>query len=254
MCLINFHFQSHPKYKLIIAANRDEFYKRPTAPASFWKDEPNILAGRDLMQMGTWFGVTRGGRFAALTNYRDPSLTENRKISRGEIVRYYLAENTSPKSFLNCLQKEKKQYAGFNIIVGNAEQLYHYNNILDEIQSISPGTHGLSNHTLDTPWPKVVKGKQKLEEYVNQHKEINPDALFKIISDSEKAPDDQLPDTGIGIEMERMLSPLFIQSPEYGTRSSTVLLIDQSNHVQFYERTFKNGEFLREKQFTFNMD
>ncbi|RKQ33885.1 NRDE family protein [Oceanobacillus halophilus] len=253
MCLINFHYHDHAKYKLIVAANRDEFYKRPTAPAAYWEDEPTILAGRDLLQMGTWLGVTKKGRFAALTNYRDPKLAETGNISRGEIVKSYLASNETPEEFLSQLQKNKTAYAGFNILLGNHEELFHYNNVLDEVNKVLPGTHGLSNHTLNTPWPKVVKGKKMLHEYINNNQKIDPDELFKITSDSERASDDILPNTGVGIDMERMLSPLFIKSPEYGTRSSTVLLIDNNYNVRFHERTYQNGEFQREKQYTFSI-
>ncbi|MFD1849895.1 NRDE family protein [Oceanobacillus bengalensis] len=254
MCLINFHFHDHPNYKLIIAANRDEAYKRPTANATFWEDEPNILAGRDLLQMGTWLGVTKGGRFAALTNYRDPNLPETGKTSRGEIVRSFLTGNTPPKHFLKELARNRKDYAGFNILLGNADELYHYNNILDTITEITPGTHGLSNHTLNTPWPKVVKGRNMLHTYVKEHPKIEPEKLFTITSNAEQAPDEALPDTGVGIDLERLLSPLFITSEEYGTRSSTVVLIDKHNRVTFVERNYHNGEFKQENAFEFMLD
>ncbi|WP_068675590.1 NRDE family protein [Oceanobacillus sp. Castelsardo] len=254
MCLINFHFHDHPNYKLIVAANRDEFYQRPTAPASYWKDDPNILAGRDLLQMGTWFGITRGGRFAALTNYRDPDLPETGDFSRGEVVRSFLAGEQSPNEFLQSLKKNKEKYAGFNVLIGNGDELYHYNNILDETNEITPGTHGLSNATLDTPWPKVEKGKQMLQDYVTNHKKMEANELFRITSNSEQANDEDLPNTGVGMELERILSSLFITSPDYGTRSSTVLLIDKENNVTFNERTYENGKFQREKQYRFSID
>jgi len=239
---------------LIIAANRDEFYQRPTAPASFWKDHPEILAGRDLLQMGTWFGITKKGRFAALTNYRDPDLEETGEFSRGEIVRSFLVGEQTPKEFLQTLKSDREKYAGYNVLIGNGDELYHYNNILDESNKITAGTHGLSNATLDTPWPKVVRGKQMLQDYVSNNNEIDSNELFRITSNSEQANDEDLPNTGVGIELERILSPLFITSPEYGTRSSTVLLVDKHNNVIFNERTYEKGEFQREKQFTFSIE
>lgn len=255
MCLINFHFHDHPTYKLIIAANRDEFYQRPTAPASYWKDHPEILAGRDLLQMGTWFGITtKKGRFAALTNYRDPNLPETGKFSRGEIVRSFLAGEQTPEEYLQTLKLDREKYAGYNVLIGNGDELYHYNNILDESNKITSGTHGLSNATLNTPWPKIVKGKRMLQDYVTNHKEIDSNELFRITSNAEQADDEDLPDTGVGIELERTLSSLFITSPEYGTRSSTVLLIDKENNVTFNERTYEKGKFQREKQFTFSIE
>ncbi|RDW18079.1 hypothetical protein CWR48_10795 [Oceanobacillus arenosus] len=253
MCLINLNFKDHPTYKLIIAANRDEFYKRPTASAHFWEDEPAILAGRDLVQMGTWLGISRQGRFVALTNFRDPKLDETAKISRGEIVRQYLASNASPTAFLQTLKRDRNNFSGYNLIFGSADELYHYNNILDKENKVTPGIHALSNHTLDTPWPKVVKGKEMLQDYINGNNKIETDMLFRIVSNAEIADDKELPQTGVGIELERMLSPLFIKTPEYGTRSSTVLLVDHQNHATFMERTYAKGEFQKEKTFSFQL-
>lgn len=249
MCLINFQFHEHPKYKLVLMANRDEFYERPTASAHFWEDEQDILAGRDLVQHGTWLGITKQGRLAALTNFRDPQKLTSDKMSRGNIVRDYLTEDVSPQEFLKSLKKNKDTYAGFNVIVGSTEELFHYNNVKNEVTGIPPGTHGLSNHFLNTPWPKVTKGKKNLKEYITKQEEIETNELFKIISDAEEAQDKDLPQTGVGIELERKLSPLFIKTPEYGTRSTTVLLVDNENYVTFVERSFEQGEFAEEKRF-----
>ena len=253
MCLINFQFEDHPKYKLIVATNRDESYNRPTAPAQFWDDKPEILAGRDLLEMGTWLGINKNGRFAALTNYRDFSIPLTGPKSRGEIVASYLDSKMPPFIFLNSLHKENDDYAGFNIIVGTPKELYYYSNIQQGIKQIPPGTHGVSNHLLNTPWPKVVRGKDKLRNYVNSHLTIEPEALFGLLSDNEQFSDDLLPNTGVGIELERTLSSLFIQSPEYGTRSSTVMLIDHKNYVTFIERTFTKGLFTADKTFNFQI-
>ena len=170
MCLINFHFQDHPIYRLIVAANRDEFYERPTAPAHFWEDKPHLLAGRDLSQRGTWLGISKNGRFAALTNYRDASEQKNNVRSRGEIVTDFLDSEVTAAEFLESLQQKRSEYAGFNVIVGTADELFYYSNIQNEVKKISPGTHGLSNHFLDTPWPKVVKGKTGVRKLVEQNR------------------------------------------------------------------------------------
>ncbi|SFB21519.1 Uncharacterized conserved protein, contains NRDE domain [Lentibacillus halodurans] len=254
MCLINFHFQDHPNYKLIIAANRDEFYKRPTAPAQFWKDSPDILAGRDLVGMGTWLGITKGGRIAALTNYRDPAQEQHNQKSRGHIVRNFLESGMAAADFFSRLQKEKDLYTGFNVIAGTPEQLFYYNNIQNVISLIHQGTHGLSNKFLNTAWPKVTKGKEKLAEYINQNAIIKTDPLFDIISDVEEAQDAHLPETGVGLDLERKLSPMFIQTPDYGTRSSTVLLVDRNNQVTFAERTYENATLENENRFTFKIE
>ena len=253
MCLINFQRKTHSNYKLIVVANRDEFYKRPTAPAHFWKDHPQLLAGRDLLQMGTWLGITKQGRFAALTNFRDPAHMESGKNSRGAIVTDYLTQNVSPGEYLNQLRNNKTDYTGFNVIVGNSGELFHYNNVRNKITKITAGIHGLSNDTLNTPWPKVTKGKKLLREYVLQTEDLQINELFKINSDTTQATEEDLPQTGVGLSLERQLSPLFINTPEYGTRSSTVLLIDKGNNVTFVERTYHRGEFSEEKRFSFQI-
>jgi len=250
MCLINFQLHDHDQYKFVLAANRDEFYERPTSRVHFWNDNENILAGRDLMQMGTWLGITKDGRFAALTNYRDlPEETEG-KISRGAIVHDFLATDAYPHEFLESIRSKRNDFNGFNILVGHADELYYYSNIQNEIINVPFGTHSLSNHLLNTPWPKVVKGKTRLEKYLKTHSTVHPHDLFNMLSDSELAKDDELPDTGIGLDFERQLSPLFIKTTGYGTRSSTVLLVDHNNKVTFIERTYENGEQTDERHFS----
>ncbi|MEK3934828.1 NRDE family protein [Sporosarcina sp. FSL W7-1349] len=254
MCLINFHFQDHPIYRLIVAANRDEFYERPTAPAHFWEDQPQLLAGRDLSQKGTWLGIAKNGRFAALTNYRDVQQQRHDVRSRGEIVTDFLNSDVPSAEFLGSLQEKREQYAGFNVIVGTPEELMYYSNIQNEVTVITPGTHGLSNHFLDTPWPKVVKGKAGVRGLAEQNSAIHPDRLFDVLANAEPFPGEQLPDTGVGGELERVLSSLFIRSEGYGTRSSTVLLVDHENNVTFVERTYRDGEFAGDRTFTFQIE
>ncbi|MBN6205707.1 NRDE family protein [Ralstonia pickettii] len=253
MCLINFHIQKHSNYKLIVAANRDEFYARPTEKAHFWPDAPALLAGRDLVQKGTWLGITKEGRFAALTNIRDLSLEGKDKKSRGKIVSEFLNSSVSPTAYLGKISTERNDYAGFNILLGNAEQLFHYNNVEDRITEVIPGTHSLSNDSLNTPWPKVQKGRDRLRAYIMEQQKLDPNKLFTIMENKEIAPDSELPQTGIGIELERSLSASFIKTPDYGTRSSTVLLIDSNNHVIFIERTYENGSFKAEQVFNFSL-
>lgn len=253
MCLINFQIQKHPNYKLIITANRDEFYGRPTEKAHFWPDSPSLLAGRDLLQKGTWLGITKEGRFAALTNIRDLSLEGKDKKSRGGIVSGFLNSSDSPIDYLGKISEERDIYAGFNILVGNADQLLHYNNIENKITEVEPGTHSLSNDSLNTPWPKVVKGKERLDEYIMQENTLDPNQLFMLMENDELAPDSMLPETGIGKELERSLSASFIKTQDYGTRSSSVLLIDRNHQVSFNERTYNNGTLQSEERFNFSL-
>ena len=253
MCLINFQFHDHPNYKLIVVANRDEFYDRKTEPAHFWEDAPNLLAGRDLLGLGTWLGITKEGKFAALTNYRNPFEVAVGKTSRGEIVQKYLAGSLSAEEYLKSLDRNKEMYSGFNLILGNPEKLYYYNNIEGDITGIDPGTHGLSNKFLNTAWPKVIKGRESLKAYSLKKKEVQLDELFAIMTDAEIALDEDLPNTGIDIELERSLSALFIKIPNYGTRCSTIVLVDHTNQVTFAERTYMKGEFSSDKRFSFQL-
>ncbi|RII28976.1 MAG: hypothetical protein CXR31_03655 [Geobacter sp.] len=240
MCLILFAHECHPNYRLILAANRDEFYDRPTAPAAFWEDEPSLLAGRDLKVGGTWFGITATGRLAAITNYRDPAVHRPNAPSRGLLVSDFLRNSLPAETFLAELEPIGPTYNGFNLICGTRENLWHYSNRGGPPVPIPPGIHGLSNRLLDTPWPKVSRGTSALAELL-QHDRIDPAELFAILADRSMAPDPLLPDTGVGLERERLLSPLHIASPDYGTRSATVLLVGRDGWVEFTEQTFNGG-------------
>lgn len=235
MCFIVFAYEHHPAYRLILAANRDEFYDRPTNPAAFWDDDPELLAGRDLKAGGTWMGVTRSGRYAALTNYRDPSELNAQGPSRGVLVKNYLSSLESPLGYMGRFALSNERFSGFNLLAGDVNELYYYSNREKDIRKIAPGLYGLSNHLLDTPWPKVERGKALLRE-VLQQKEISPESLLALLRNADVAPDHALPETGVGKEWERVLSPIFIETAAYGTRSSTVLLIDKAGHVTFVER------------------
>lgn len=243
MCLILVAYQMHPKYPLIVAANRDEFYARPTAAAHFWKDEPEILAGRDLEQMGTWMGVTKNGRFCALTNYRAPDEMKPGKRSRGELVANALRHTGSLEQYMKEIARRNTDYPGYNLLYGTVEALYYYSNKAGDIQQLTSGIYGVSNHLLNTEWPKVAKGKEMLQ-HVLEHADDNAliEQLLSILQNSEQAPDEQLPDTGISYEMEKLLSAMFIKSEDYGTRSSTVLLMS-SEEIHYTERVFeKSGQ------------
>ena len=233
MCLIALAYQVHPRFPLILAANRDEFLERPTEPAHFWKDAPDILAGRDERAGGTWLGITRTGRLAAITNYRDLRRNFPTGPSRGLLVREALEHGIDPSA--------TKIYAGFNLIYGSTDHLRYHNNIQGTDAAIIPGIHGLSNHFMDSPWPKVVKAKQELGKLLETPDAELPDALFQLLTDDAIAPDDELPDTGLSLDMERAVSSIFISSPSYGTRCSTVVLVDLQGNVLFQERTVPKG-------------
>lgn len=243
MCLINFNIGSHEKYKMVLAANRDEFYSRPTAPMHYWDDHPNIIGGRDLKAKGTWLAVSKSGKISALTNIRTPKeMTLEAKKSRGELVVNYLLSEDSPEDYLKNLAARSSDYAGFNLLTGNPDELYYMNNYDNNVSRITEGTHGLSNEYLDTPWPKVVIGKAKLNEVLAEE-DLDIDALFELLRIDSEAADDIVQKTGVDFDLEKKLSPLFINIPDfdYGTRCSTVVLVDYQNNITLIERTFKNG-------------
>ncbi|KAF0217903.1 MAG: hypothetical protein FD174_3166 [Geobacteraceae bacterium] len=241
MCLILLSYDAHPDYRLILAANRDEFFARPTAQASFWGEAPQLLAGRDLKGGGTWLGITKNGRIAAITNYRDPRSYREGAPSRGRLVSDFLLGTMTAADYLELLKEEGGACNGFNLIFGDTERLCYFSNRDGFPSTLGRGIHGLSNHLLDTPWPKVARGKEALERLATEGKDPSPEALFAILADRTSPPDHLLPDTGVGLERERQLSPLFISTPDYGTRSSTLVLIDRECRVTFMERTFNGG-------------
>ncbi|MEO6393773.1 MAG: NRDE family protein [Pyrinomonadaceae bacterium] len=239
MCSIFLAYEEHPDYRLIVAANRDEFFDRRTAAAGYWEDAPGVLAGRDLRSGGTWLGLGGNHRFAAVTNYRDPAAPAGR-MSRGRLVSDFIAGTDSPERYLDAISESTAEYSGFNLLVSDSRSLWYFSNRNGAAQELSPGIYGLSNHLLDTPWPKVVKGKSALASALSDPEEVRIEQLFALLANDAQAPDDELPDTGIGREKERALSPIFIQTPDYGTRSATVVLDSIDGTTVFCERTFGN--------------
>ncbi|HAR97485.1 MAG TPA: hypothetical protein DCS11_01005 [Syntrophus sp. (in: bacteria)] len=239
MCLILLAYGMHPRYRLILAANRDEFYARPSAAAAFWDDAPDLLAGRDLRDGGTWLGITRQGRFAALTNYRDPASLKTGAPSRGRLAGDFLRGPQTPADYLEAIRAGASAYNGFNLLVGDLRSLYFSSNRGGSME-LSPGLYGLSNHLLNTPWPKVERGRAFLQTLLENGGEPETEALFSLLADRSRPADANLPDTGVDLAWERILSSIFITSPVYGTRSSTVLKIGHNGGVEFVERVF-NG-------------
>jgi len=240
VCLILLAIRKHPSYKLILAANRDEYYARPSEPPHFWKEAPHLLAGRDLVAGGTWLGITRNGQIAALTNYRDPASIKPNAPSRGKLVSGFLAGVPDASSYLARIRNEKDLYNGFNLILGDRDRIIWYSNRSDVTTPLLPGVYGLSNHLLDTPWPKIVRAKSLFEETIRTGKDLSVESVFRLLKDQTGSPDNRLPNTGVPLEWERILSPIFITSPTYGTRSSTVILIDKKDRVIFMDRTFNS--------------
>ena len=237
MCLIIFAYKSHPKYKFIFAANRDEFYDRPTKQADYWNDHPELLAGKDLQAGGTWVGITKQGRFAAVTNYRDLKNIKEDAPSRGMLTLDFLNNNISAEKYYEKIKPSLQDYNCFNLILGSIDELFYFSTHLNGIKKLEPGIYGLSNAELNTDWPKVKKSKDVLSILL-KNDEVHPWELLSILNDTRKAKEEDLPDTGVGMEWEKILSPIFIQSPKYGTRCSTAVVADIENNFRFAEKTF----------------
>ena len=237
MCLILFAYRVVPGSPLIVAANRDEYFTRPAAPAAFWAEHPGVLAGRDLSGGGTWLGVSTAGRFAALTNFRNPATHKNDAPSRGELVRAFLTGRMSAGSYVEGLAREAKPYNGFCLLVGDGDHLFYHSNRAGAPLEVEPGVHGLSNHLLDTPWPKVVKGRTALEHLTRSP--FNIDDHLALLDDTVPADERDLPQAGVDAERERRLSSLRILSAGYGTRCSTVVRFTDAGTIDFAERTYR---------------
>ncbi len=239
MCLILIAHRRHPAYPLVVAANRDEQHARASAPAAFWANAPQVLAGRDLQAGGTWLGITRGGRFAALTNYRQPGRPGGTQPSRGALVADFLRADTPASGFAAGAAADADRYAGFTLLLGDADALYCLSNRdAAPARRLEPGLYGLSNGPLDSDWPKTARGREALARLLAQAPPLDPDAVLALLADRSQPDARALPDTGVGAELERRLAPMFIVGDDYGTRCSSAIVVDHAGRVQFVERSF----------------
>jgi uncharacterized protein with NRDE domain len=237
MCLIVLAWQEHPDFPLVVAANRDEFFARPSAKAAFWEEAPDVLAGRDLEAGGTWLGVSRQGRFAALTNYREGAKQRPGAPSRGALVADFLTQRVDAETYLAELATRSGDFNGFNLFVGDGRKLgYCANRGGAGWSFLSPGIYGLSNHLLDTPWPKLGSAKIAFAQALKGLPAET--SFFDLLTDSEIVSDAHLPDTGVALEWERCLSAVFVRSANYGTRASTVLTVRKDGLTTLIERRF----------------
>lgn len=254
MCLITFALDQHPEYSLVLVANRDEFYARPTDAAHFWPESPEVLAGRDLEQGGTWLGVRTDGRWAAVTNFRD---LERRQypLSRGDLTRRFLTSDTPAAEFIQELHSTMTRYGGFNLLLGDASGVHYCSNRTPHEAALAPGVYGLSNHLLDTPWPKLVKAKVRLRRLLGDTPLPSDDALAALLADPTiyaADSDDSLPSASVEPSLERALSAAFINTPDYGTRCTTVLTVSRQGEVRFVEQNFaSNGQPAHRATFEF---
>jgi uncharacterized protein with NRDE domain len=236
MCLILFAWRAHPMHVLVVAANRDEYFDRPSRAAAFWDDAPEVLAGRDLTARGTWLGVTQAGRFASITNYRNPAERMATAPSRGRLVTDFLTAACRPSAYFTSVAPQAHEFNGFSMLAADRNSLAFFSNREGAVRNVEPGVHGLSNHLLDTPWPKVEQGKERLGALLERP--FDPEAYLQLLGNTEPARDPHLPDTGVGIEWERRLSSIRIAGGHYGTRCSTVVRIGTDGKAEFWERSY----------------
>ncbi len=252
MCLIIIAYRTDPDYPLIIAANRDESFVRPTDYARYWEDAPDILAGKDLEQGGSWFGVTKYGHIAAVTNYRDANKSIPGNISRGLLVSNYLSAQTSTEEYLDYCISNLNDYDGFNLLLGDIDNLYYLSNREVGYKRLEAGVYGLSNGDFDNNWPKVLRAKKMLINMIDRDGVGSHEPILSLLSDREFPEDAELPNTGIDAELERTLAPIFIKADGYGTRSSTALTISKEDEVKFTEQSFDSqGNIENTSQYKF---
>jgi uncharacterized protein with NRDE domain len=241
MCLLVLAWKSHPRYRLVLAGNRDEFHDRSATPLNWWQDDPRILGGRDLKASGTWLGVARSGRFGVVTNYRDLQAPVEGAPSRGNLIPRFLTGATSPKEFLDDLRGAALRYSGFNLLVGGTRALYYFSNRGSQAPTaLAPGIYGLSNHLLDTPWPKLARTRERFSKLLAEP-DLAADDLFAMLSDREQTPADNLPSTGLPADWERVVSSPFIVNERYGTRCSSLLLVERNGRTVLHERRFDSA-------------
>lgn len=251
MCLLVFAWQPDPDHVLVLAGNRDEFHDRPAAPADWW--DAAIVGGKDLRAGGTWMAAHCDGRFAVVTNYREPLEEGRGPRSRGELVSNYLESGAAPESYARAAAARGKEYAGYNLLLGSPDRLVYLSNRGRGPEVLEPGIYGLSNHLLDTPWPKLQRTRARFERLLSAGADTN--ALLDMLADREPAAEDELPETGIGPQWERLLSSPFIVSPHYGTRCSTVIKLLQNREMALTERRFDAaGREIGESDFRFAVE
>lgn len=237
MCLLVVAWLSHPRYRLVIAGNRDEFHDRPAAALGWWNDTPGILAGRDLRAGGTWLGLSRSGRVGCLTNFRDAvSMPPAAAPSRGALVTNYLSSAADPASHIEQLLVDASRYAGFNLLLGDRGGLHYFSNVGGgESRVLAPGIYGLSNHRLDEPWPKLVRTRERVAS-VLAGDEPTAEALFEVLGDDSQDDRGVRPGSDLPEELEHALTAPFVRHPLYGTRSSTVVLVAHDGRSAVHER------------------
>jgi uncharacterized protein with NRDE domain len=255
MCLLVLAWRVHPRYRLVVAANRDEFHERPAAALAEWPAPAQILAGRDLRANGTWLALDRQRRFGVVTNFRELQRPRPAAPSRGELIPAYLGSPQGPQDYFAALQGKAGEYSGFNLLLADQASLWYGSNRGSPFaRALAPGVYGLSNESLDTPWPKLQRVRRGFEDWLRDAPTGQAERLFALLGDRTRVSDEaQLPKTGLAREWEHVLSSAFVQHPDYGTRSSTVLMLEGSGACYLAERRFDaHGNSQGETEFRLN--
>lgn len=246
MCLLVLAWRTHPDFRLVLAANRDEFHERPSSPLAPWNDIKGVVGGRDLQANGAWLAVDTGRRFGIVTNFREFGRRRRSAPSRGGLIPGYLAGESSPDEYLRALETDAPGFAGFNLLLGDPGSLWYASNRADQFaRELPPGNYGLSNEFLDTPWPKLVRVRARFDALMQSASGALLDALdselFGMLADRETVPPDRLPPGDLSPEWARKLSAPFVLDSGYGTRCSTVLTISNQGTLRITERRFDAG-------------
>lgn len=255
MCILFFAIKQHPKYPVIICANRDEFHQRPTDPMHWWPKKNlqagDVLAGKDLQAGGTWLGLNKAGRFSALTNFRQPELFDKKKQSRGELVLQALANQDN--EITEQLVKSSSDYNGFNLVFGQLNKLMCFDSVSQKQQVLDVGFHSLCNGALDDIWPKMALGQATLADAIKDHT-LDIEELFALMKSGQQAQTEHLPKTGVPLNWEQLLSSIFIISPEYGTRTTNIITLDDEGNIAIYDQSYnEQGECIKKQSFTIEL-
>lgn len=251
MCILFFAIKQHPKYPLIICANRDEFHQRPTQAMHWWSDknaQSRILAGKDLQAGGTWLGLNKQGRFSALTNFRQPKFFDHNKKSRGDLVISSLAKKDNEMTEL--LAKSAHHYNGFNLVFGKLSNLICFDSVSRKQKALASGFHSLCNGALDDVWPKMALGQEQLAKFINSSVKnaLDVDELFSLMQNNQQAAIEDLPSTGVPLNWEQRLSSIFITSPEYGTRTTNIVTYDNDGNISVHDQSYNEQGHCINKQ------
>jgi uncharacterized protein with NRDE domain len=244
MCLLLIAVRTVPGRPLLLLGNRDEFRARASATAGPWNEDPRVVGGRDLVAGGSWLAMRADGRYAAVTNVRS-GLPATAPKSRGWLVRDFVLGDATPREFLDNVHRDVESYGAFNLVVGDRSETWAYGTADTSAREFDAGVHVISNGRIGVHWPKTERLRRRFVDEIETHTELDESRLLDLLADEEQPADEALPDTGVGLELERLLAPVFVRgSAQYGTRASTLAYLHEEQGVRLHERTVGDGAFV----------